>query len=482
MASDIINEIITMIMSASIPSFSLNDIDTPIGVVDLSFSDIQINSMTMNEFNIFFLEDTTEIEVSLSNVYFQISLDFSYKLCTFPYSTDSGNLIITSDGASFVGFAHIIQVSHVPSLTVDSAKFSLGDFSLSLRGSSSILSTIIQIATPLIQYTIETSMNTLFADVVNQVINSLLYAVPCIQLNDTTAIDIRQPCSGDIFTDFASNPASSLYYGTDVERYTPSSSYSSSVVPYIVDDSADQRIFSPEMLISLIDVYRQRGMFTVSLYPDEVPSAFPFDLTVSGLTQFFDITLPASSPFTLDSPVYLSLELPETPSYTMMAGCIALNMDLKAKWYVFSESDHSQDSELVSFDLGLVVATTIANTYSTNGQTIVGFSFEFSAYTVEITDSDVDYTNESIGSLYHTVLLDLSYSDRMNAWALDLGYPFSTSNDTTVGFVDSEIWYGDDYFAILLSLQWFGSSGVNNSNEVYLSKWNISDDESICLP
>ncbi|GKT32687.1 BPI/LBP/Plunc family like protein, partial [Aduncisulcus paluster] len=197
MAVGIIDEITTEILSTDLPSFTLNNIDTPIGVVDLSFTDIQIESMDLSDFRTYFLESTSEIEVSVSDVYFQISLDFSYKLCTFPYSTDSGTLIITANGASFVGFAHIIQISHVPSLTVDSAKFSLGDFSLSLRGSSSILSTIIQIATPLIQYSIEDAMNSVFAQVVNQVINSLLYAVTCLQLNDTTAIDIRQPCDGD---------------------------------------------------------------------------------------------------------------------------------------------------------------------------------------------------------------------------------------------------------------------------------------------
>ncbi|GKT32688.1 BPI/LBP/Plunc family like protein, partial [Aduncisulcus paluster] len=348
---------------------------------------------------------------------------------------------------------------------------------------SSILSTIIQIATPLIQYSIEDAMNSVFAQVVNQVINSLLYAVTCLQLNDTTAIDIRQPCDGDIFNDYVSNPASSLYYGTDVDRYTPPSSYSSDSVPYIVDDSTDQRIFSPQMLISLIDVYRQRGMFTVSLYPDEVPSAFPFDLTVSGLTQFFDITLPASSPFTLDSPVYLSLELPETPSYTMMAGCIALNMDLKAKWYVFSESDHSQDSELVSFDLGLVVATTIANILSDDGNVYVGFSFEFSAYSVEITEIDCDISNENLASLFHNMLLDLSYSDAMNAWALDLPYMFSSGTSSTYGFTESYAWYGDDFFAVLLTLDWFSAPERDLKESISrINIFSVADDDSICLP
>ncbi|GKT35438.1 BPI/LBP/Plunc family like protein [Aduncisulcus paluster] len=232
MAEGVKDQIITSVMSTDIPSFTIDNIDTPIGVVNLSFTNISIETLQIESLVTYFL--TNELEVTINNFQFQVSLDFGYKLQTWPYSSDSGQLEITANNASFMVEAHVTTKDDSPFIYLDTAQFSLGDFSIDLRGTSEMLSTIIQVATPFIQYSIETSMNAVLTDAINSICNSLFLPSTCIVIDDTTAIDVRQPIDGICQDNILDLPASGFYYGTDTEFFVPPTTPDPDDLPLII--------------------------------------------------------------------------------------------------------------------------------------------------------------------------------------------------------------------------------------------------------
>ncbi|GKT33319.1 hypothetical protein ADUPG1_007268, partial [Aduncisulcus paluster] len=330
LAMSVIDQVTTLILSSSIPSFSLDNIDTPIGVVTLNFDNIRIEALDLSNFTTYFLQDVG-VEMAMSDVFFQISLDFSYKLTTFPYSTDSGELIITASGASFLGNAHMSEKDYAPFLTVDSTKFSLGNFSIDLHGSSSILNTIIQIATPLIQYSIETAMNTLFASAINNILNSFMVADPCVGIDTTTAIDIRQPVDGDIDNNYISDPSASIYYGTDIPFYVPAHDPLQDDMAIVVTNDNFQRIFHPDTVVSMFYVGFARGLFTdITINPEDVGDVFPFDVNLGTLAEIFDVPQSILDEFDEEDPISLNISMVSQPTWEMMAGAVALNTEFNA--------------------------------------------------------------------------------------------------------------------------------------------------------
>ncbi|GKT24214.1 BPI/LBP/Plunc family like protein [Aduncisulcus paluster] len=480
MAEGVKDLIITSVMSTDIPSFTIDDIDTPIGVVNLNFDNIAIETLQIDSLVTYFL--TNELEVTVNNFQFQISLNFGYKLQTWPYSSDSGQLEITANDASFMAEAHITSKNDAPFVLLDDAEFSLGNFSIDLRGTSEMLSTIIQVATPFIQYSIETSMNAILADAINTICQSLFLPSTCVTIDDTTAVDLRQPTDGICQDNILDLPASGLYYGTDTEFFVPPTTPNPDDLPFIVTNDHDQRMFSPLVVASLFDTYRQRNMFDVTLVVDDVPSTFPFPVTLSSLLDIFDLPsdIQQLSP---DSPISLSLSLPATPNCDMMAGAVRTLLEFDAVWHVL-DSDSGDYVDAVTFTLDVTLATIPTPKMKDDNIQTIGLIWMFSVYDASVTVSNCSVMNTQLSSLFHSMLLDLTYSDALDEWGDYNMFPLTIN--TTFAYINPTIWYGDTYFAMLMTYSWMGSSEPENASEDYSFDrvWNDHKltSDSICLP
>ncbi|GKT14639.1 hypothetical protein ADUPG1_010528 [Aduncisulcus paluster] len=334
-----------------------------------------------------------------------------------------------------------------------------------------MLSTIIQVATPFIQYSIETSMNAVLTDAINSICNSLFLPSTCIVIDDTTAIDVRQPIDGICQDNILDLPASGFYYGTDTEFFVPPTTPDPDDLPLIITNDQDQRIFSPLMVASLFDTYRQRNMFDVTLVVDDVPSTFPFPVALSSLLDIFDLPsdIQQLSP---DSPISLSLSLPATPNCDMIAGAVRTLLEFDAVWHVL-DSNSGDYVDAVTFTLDVTLAT--IPTPKMNGIQTIGLIWTFNVYDTDVIDSSCTVINTQFSSLFHSMLLDLTYSDALNEWGDYNMYPLAIM--TTFAYINPTIWYGDTYFAMLMTYNWLSAEEMYIDN----TRWNVMDD-TICLP
>ncbi|GKT29777.1 BPI/LBP/Plunc family like protein [Aduncisulcus paluster] len=468
MLNNFIDIILDQVATMQIPGFS-TDLDTPIGQVNISFQNIDIQTIQMDNHTPLYVEGVG-IRIDVSQAYIKISLDFNYQLLTFPYTSDGGQLIITANDASFQIEVHVYELNHGQGLSVDQAVLSLGDFGIDIIGSSDVLRVIIQVATPFIQDSIEDAMNTILSTVINDIVNQMLGDVEtCVVYHPDTALDLRMTVDPVVMTDYMSSPYSCLYYGTDSELYTSSPASLAFELPNIVNDAHFQLMYKPDVILSMFHTFMGRASFNGYITADDLPTSFPFPFTYDTLEYLFP-ALPAGLPSTLSSsaPFQVQFSLNTDPTASMQPGAIAIYTQ---PTLVFSVYDDTSGQWLTDDDCVITISGTavlMAVPYTVNDSTggAVSVSFEFDTYSFDISDispaqSQEDSWNESLVELFLTITMSVSISDPLQSWADSLAYPLQPVPG--VLYTDPIIWFStnaDDgeYYAVLITYQWDGNS------------------------
>ncbi|GKT26942.1 BPI/LBP/Plunc family like protein [Aduncisulcus paluster] len=507
MLNNFVTEIIQQVSAMAIPDFS-TELDTPIGKINIAFDNINIETLQMDN-HVPYYDEGVGIRISVTGAYLKIQLDFQYQMLTFPFTTDGGQLTLTANDAAFIFEVDIYEDNYRQALKVTEAKLSLGDFSLDLVGSSDILRTIVQVATPFIQESIEDAMDSMISVVVNDIINSFLSDVQtCIVLDSETAIDFRIPEDPVITSKYMTSSYSGFYYGSDSDLYVPTTQTD---LPDILNNNDIQLFFEPDVLLSMFHTYRPRGTFEGIITQDDVPSSFPFDMNQSILLELFLPDSLPSSVLTLssDSPIRVNYSMSADPVAEMMASAIAVNADYSVSFEVYDSSD---DQWILAASMDIVsqiVAVPAVQYDPTAPKAVIGIIFVFDFYESNVTQiqSGVEIINEQLLSLFIDVLFSACVSIGMDDWAASIAYPMQPPPG--VLYTDPIIWYDETWYGIFFTYVWQTDTtdvrrpfpplswgmGEENAGKLTVQQWvarqeawralrpinNTSDDDDICI-
>ncbi|GKT23200.1 hypothetical protein ADUPG1_012352 [Aduncisulcus paluster] len=122
------------------------------------------------------------------------------------------------------------------------------------------------------------------------------------------------------------------------------------------------------------------------------------------------------------------------------------------------------------------------------GLDTIGMWFNSSFYTASIASSSVDVVNTNYSGIFHAMFLDLSLSDSLNEWATEMTYNFPLQS--TFLRINPQMWYGDCYFAILMTYQLATTRQLEErqlaldalrGSSYSFTDHRYGDDTSICL-
>ncbi|GKT26480.1 hypothetical protein ADUPG1_013371 [Aduncisulcus paluster] len=455
------------------------DVTTPVGKINMSFDNISLDAMDLGDFDVTL---NNGILLEFNDAYFRLSLDFSYRLLTFPYTHDGGSMTILAQDAYLQILADFINLDDCQSVYINYAKLDLGEFQISVSDASMLLTTILEAASALIQSTLENIIDSMFAEVVNDFINSMFSARTCRTLDYQTAQDIRLIGDNTVDPQFLSSPFAGRYYGTDSEYYVyPNATQA----PDIINNGKFQVIMHIGLPLSFLYTYNYRQAFDLTLDSSNMSkgflTSFPFQLsTISG----FFVELPTALQNLPDTaPFRVSITQLCDQTGEMEPSAIAIYYSVSLVIQGFDEENQvwlsGDDQEItLTADILAMMVPVVKRTGSGDNH-VIGSCFEISSYSTTILDSSCEIENETYFSLFLTMMYGDYPMTFVNNLSNNVRWPFSGPAGSDL--IDVDIWYGDEYFGMLFDLGWRGdSSGPQlNRNRGYFDV--PANDDSICL-
>ncbi|GKT28398.1 BPI/LBP/Plunc family like protein [Aduncisulcus paluster] len=335
-------EIISELQSIIIPDISFTE-DIGIERVQIQLTGLTIDGVTIG---------TAEVQlipsfggyVDIDGFALRLTGEWTYKLLTYPYTYEGGDLIISCDNSSGTLGIKIGTSSYPYSIVIslDSVNINVSDLSIQFEGAGTLVNTLFTVIEPMVELEIDSIIGEaiqIVADEIFEGFNGTLikegigdYVYLIDQLSDLLVVESY----------YASLPLAGLFMNcSDVDDTLPD--FNPGPIPSIFTDASVQHFFSIDSVRSQYYAVfgallnGKIGPFSVTYSesnPDDasVLSILPFSLTSSDLSQFIPEVndLCTSSPCDID----ITFDLTDQPyslvmtSYSFVSDWNSLNIKL----------------------------------------------------------------------------------------------------------------------------------------------------------
>jgi lipopolysaccharide-binding protein len=261
---------------------------SPIGKIELTISNIKLNSVELPNPQISFVP-STGILLQVQDAATSIGFKWKFKQKKFPKLSDSGTGTVSASGVRMAVDIQIIAEAGKLKANIRSTAFSIGHFKLSLKGGASwFYNFFIDIFKDKIKKEIENEVKKEIAKIVNVELNEVLKSLPTnILISDGIGLDYSQ--SGNpIFTQtYMTLQGNGEFY--EWNNRTPSSAPRRVLPDFVNTNYHFELLFSDFVALSAGEAFHKTKKLIVEIDDKMLPPKSPIRLN----TTHFAIILPA---------------------------------------------------------------------------------------------------------------------------------------------------------------------------------------------
>ncbi|GKT27108.1 hypothetical protein ADUPG1_013617 [Aduncisulcus paluster] len=338
----IVPELLAQIQNIVIPDISITE-EIGIGKVQLQLKGLSCDSAQLQTAYIELLASYGAI-LTFEEFSLRLSGGWEFKLLTYPYTYESGTLVVSCSNSSGILNLKIGTTSfpYTIALSLDAVNINLEDLNIELNGAGTFFNTLFSLIQPIIEPAIDSIISEGIEIVANEVFSEFDDSIIIEIIGDSVAIldQLSNPLIIDPY--YVSLPFVGIYlYCQDFTDTMPN--FNPPSIPTIFSNASIQHFLTLESIKSqFYAVFRAQnsghiGPFNVTFSesnPNDasVLSILPFSLTSSDISQFIPEVndLCTSSPCDID----ITFDLTDQPyslimtSYSFVSDWNSLNIKL----------------------------------------------------------------------------------------------------------------------------------------------------------